>query len=376
MSKQTCHYIVRANIVLPNKYIGEIVFQNIEHQFSNENPILAREAAFDYYDSYIHGLLLGIGLTDDEVINITDRDVRTLLNPYIDPKTSTEVELLGEKFIIPDYIGNGIWVEMVIDAEVENKLVIHSITYDSSDIPMPPSKIDLESEYEFYITNNYDTKDYKRTIIYIPDEEYEEDDQTFLETPFDWTGYDSKYWWEKSNSEETTIEEQVSKDYNLMPTMEEALGRGECEYTEFKPGLINRASSNRNIELEVAKTLCAFYNSKGGYLFIGISDKKEVVYGLDFSEISKDEFLRQFTRIKTMYLPPSIVLTTYGGFFEYKGKEIFVVSVMPSLKEPIFLWKRDENNKIIKEFYVRSDASSRHLYDLEELVKYCRNRWK
>ena len=130
-------------MVLPNKNIGEIVFQNIEHQFSNENPILAREAAFDYYDSYVHGLLLGIGLTDDEVINITDRDVRTLLNPYIDPKTSTEVELLGTKFKIPNYIGNGIWVEMVIDSAEENKLVIHSIINDSSDIPMPPSKIDL-----------------------------------------------------------------------------------------------------------------------------------------------------------------------------------------------------------------------------------------
>lgn len=53
--------------------------------------------------------------------------------------------------------------------------------------------------------------------------------------------------------------------------MEEAIEEEEeNHFCEFKPGLINRSNSNRDIEFEIAKAICAFLNTKGGYLFIGI----------------------------------------------------------------------------------------------------------
>ena len=97
--------------------------------------------------------------------------------------------------------------------------------------------------------------------------------------------------------------------------------------------------------------------------------------GIEFNKISKDEFLREFTRIKTTYLPKSIAFSTCGDFYQIDNKTVFIVTVQPSLFDPVFLWARDENNKIIKEFYIRADAASRHLYDIEELVKYCKSRW-
>ncbi len=310
MNEHKCYYILRARIVFQNAITGELDFQNIAHKFNNENPIIAREAVFNDFDNYIHGLLLGIGLTESEIKNIADTEIRKSLNSYIDPKTSAKVNVLGSDYEFPNYIGNGVWVEMVINNDEQNKLTIHSINQDDSDMPNPPNWGDLEEEYEFYEANNYDKKGYSKTVSYFDVDEYEEGytetalgEHTILETPFDWTGYDKVFWWGKPNEEETKDDEESNSENDLLPPMETVFAKGEHEFVEFKPGLINRPSSPRNIELEVAKTICAFSNSKGGYLFIGIADKENKVYGIEFKKISKDEFLREFTRIKTTYLP-------------------------------------------------------------------------
>jgi predicted HTH transcriptional regulator len=75
--------------------------------------------------------------------------------------------------------------------------------------------------------------------------------------------------------------------------------------------------SFKKFEFEVAKTICAFLNSKGGYLFIGISDKEKKALGINFIKISKDEFLREFTRIKAAYLPKSICFLNIWRFLFY-----------------------------------------------------------
>ena len=157
--------------------------------------------------------------------------------------------------------------------------------------------------------------------------------------------------------------------------MEEALKEQEYHFCEFKPGLINRPNSDRDMEYENAQAICAFLNAKGGYLFIGVADNGGII-GLDFSKFSKDVFRREFTRVKTRYLPPFIAHTIYGDFYSVEGKEIFAITIYPSSHEPIFIRRKDENNKLLsKEFYVRSDAASRHIYDIEEIVKYCKTHW-
>src|ERR1039458_3269392 len=106
MDKPTCYYLVKARIAILNKITSKIEFQEFTHKFENEDPFLAREAAFDDYDSYIHSLLLGQGLSEEETENITDRDIRKILNPYVDPKTSTKFKIGEHEVEFPGWIGH------------------------------------------------------------------------------------------------------------------------------------------------------------------------------------------------------------------------------------------------------------------------------
>ncbi len=381
MDRQKCYYILRARIVFKDAQTNELVFENFEHKYDDKNPINAREAVFNAFDSYVHSLLLGIGLKEQEIEHISDRKTRKLLNPYIDPKTATRHQILNKVFEIPDATGNGIWIKMVIDDKVHDNLTLHSIDQDNSDMPSPPCVVDLEEEYAFYQANKYDKKNYTTSVSYFDVDEFEDGNletafeiHTILKTPFDWSGYDKIFWWGHPTDEAANQQKQQRQGKHLLPPMEVAYAKGKHEFTEFKPSLRNSSSSARNIEFEVAKTICAFSNSKGGYLFIGIADDG-TISGIDLTKISKDEFLSTFTRIKAQYLPKSIAFSTNGDFYNIDDKVVFVITVHHSLYDPIFVCKRDSNNKIIKEFYVRSDAASSPINDIEELVRYCRWRW-
>lgn len=148
-----------------------------------------------------------------------------------------------------------------------------------------------------YETNNYDKKNYSKTVLYFDIDEYEAGylemalgEHNILETPFDWSGYDKIFWWGKPDEKEIPEDEQENTAKDLLPPMEIAFLKGEHEFVEFKPDLINLPFSPRNIELEVSKTICAFSNSKGGYLFMGIADKEKTVIGVDLNKITRDDF--------------------------------------------------------------------------------------
>jgi len=422
MNKPTCHYNFLARTALKNTISGEIDFKVTERKFEKENPILAREDVFKYRNEFIRGMLTeGIGISEDEIgwnssekkiEKLSEREIRKLINPFLEPEDEGEYyQKKDGEWKAPDdtlawysSFNNGIWIIMKHnDTKLHEKcygdddIVIDKVSRYEEPLPTPLNYLNLQEEFEFYKKHNYDTKSYETSFVFFDDEQYgdgyqkeneseeeanernvEESTKVIkcLKTPFDWTGYDKINWWDKELNKNpiTNVEEDKLKT-TLTVTMEEALKEKEYHFCEFKPGLINRPNSDRNMEYEITQTICAFLNAKGGYLFIGVADKGGVV-GLDFSKISKDFFRREFTRVKTRYLPPFIAHTIYGDFHQVNGKEIFVVTVYPSLNEPIFLRRKDENNKLLsKEFYVRSDAASRHIYDIEEIVKYCKTHW-
>ena len=427
--KLECYYMVKARTAFHNTKTDEIEFRARIRKFENKNLIEARKAAFNFRNEFISGLLtLGLNLTEEEIgwnsqtkeiENLSDREIRRLLNPYLEPQsdyskhykpngnknktilnkeddTEEEIEWVPPDDTIswyPQY-NNGIWVILVHndkDSELENEdeIVIDKITRYEEPLPTPPNYLNLEIEYKLYKKYGLDTKNFETTIHFFDDEEflegyYEKEDETeeenqfrhieeskktfkCLQTPFDWTGFDKIFWWDNEKIEESNIEKSV-----LPLTIREAFINGESHLTEFKPGLINWTNSDRNIELENAKTICAFLNSKGGYLFVGVADQNKKVNGIRFPDDSKDMFLREYTRIKARYLPPYLAHGINGEFYVIEGKEVFVITVFPS-DEPVFLKIKDDRNKLLrKEFYVRSDASSRHLYDIEEVVRYCK----
>lgn len=418
-----CFYVVKARTAFHNTKTGEIEFRARVKKFDKANPIEARKEAFDFRNEFIYGLLtLGLNLSEEEIgwnaqtkqiENLSDREIRKLLNPFFE-KDNSELKLEEEtnevinwaptifnneddteeeiNWLPPDdtlswysQFNNGIWVILVhndSDPELENEddIVIDKINKYEEPLPTPPYFNNLEIEYKLYKKYKLDTGNLETTTLFFDDEAFldggedEEDcyvSLEYLKTPFDWSGYDKIYWWESKISKSET------KEASKLPiTINEAFTNGESHLVEFKPGLTNWINSDRNIELEVAQALCAFLNSKGGYLFIGIADKDNKIYGVKFPDNSKDKFLREFTRIKSRYLPPYLAHSINGEFYKIEDKTVFVITVYPSY-DPVFIRLKDEQNKIItKEFYIRSDASSRHIYDIEEVVRYCRKRDK
>ncbi len=371
--KAAIHYVVKAKLIRLIKG-NEIDFLEFEEKFESENPITAREKAFAHYQNFIDVLLEAKGKK-----YFSDRQARTELTSFIDPGTSTKVKIGDKEIEFSDSFGNGIGVFMVVDQPIEDKIfedkigeefLIHGIGRISfSDDPQ--SLMDaLNHEYWYYEQLNYDTKNYKQNIDFYEYDIAETEPNEILETPFDWTGYD------KPQEEDEIEEPSAGKIENT--SLEQLIKNGESNQVEFKPTLLFNFSSGKagiGIKGIVAKAICAFLNSRGGFLFIGVTDKGEIQglehdYKLADGKNPKDFFLLEFDQMLSHFLSFSVKSNVVGQFYELEGKEIFVVTVSPSKHRPVFL-----NGQTGKEFYVRGEASSQPLTDIEMIVNYCIDRW-
>lgn len=392
--KAAIHYIVKVKIIVHNKDTNEIDFQEFERKFENENPILAREDAFDDYEHHIKNFLLGSKNKEYK----SDRQAREDLKSFIDHGTKTKFKF-GEKEVgFSDSYGNGIGVYLVIDEpkpnsddKIGDELFIHGIkaglfsndTVDTSSIMFA-----LTMELDYYRHYNYDTKNKEIEVIYCDNEEWDEPDNeepstnNILETPFDWEGYDKPYWWG-----EPVVEEHANTK-KLQLTIEEIIQHGENHKVEFKSSLLYHFKTGKagiSIKEKIAKAICAFLNSDGGALFIGVRDDK-TVQGLDDYDFQlanrknpKDFFLCEYDDMIKQFLGLSTKSHIDGYFYEIDRKNIFVVVVSPNKRRPIFLKRRErdgEEIKEIKEFYIRLEASTHKLSDIEEIVNYWVERGK
>ena len=105
--KAAIHYLVTVKVVLLNES-NEIDFEEYQRIFEDVNPIVARAAAFNYYQTNIDNFLLSKDKT-----YISDQQARKELNSFIDPGTKTR---FGDPELnFSNSFGNGIGVYMVID---------------------------------------------------------------------------------------------------------------------------------------------------------------------------------------------------------------------------------------------------------------------
>jgi len=102
------------------------------------------------------------------------------------------------------------------------------------------------------------------------------------------------------------------------------IANGEGETTEFKPTLsyhfTNRTwESKHDVNAKIAKSICAFLNSKGGLLFIGVKDNGEL-QGIDYDfkltdkENERDYFKFDFDRVIEKFLGFSVKALVNGDF--------------------------------------------------------------
>ncbi|GHT28447.1 hypothetical protein AGMMS49574_02770 [Bacteroidia bacterium] len=381
------HYEVRVKIIKSKNDYGEIDYIGFKHPFEDENPIQARRKAFTDYQNCIDVLLESINLQYS-----TDEEARKYLKPFFKPTFRT-IESTFD-----DTNNYGVGVFMIIDTPpttnnffyTSQEYLIHgigNITPSCND----PNRImaHLEAELECYEHLEKELKYYEYSndiieVVFCNSAEWQEgylgngkwkssyeEPSTcqILKTPFDWNNYAKPYWW--GESEEDYKPESIS--------IEDIIGGGENNLVEFKPSLLYNFSSGKpgiGIKQIIAKAICAFLNSNGGYLFIGVTDKGEpqgLSYDFKLSPEGKSEedfFRLEFDQMIEHFLTFSVKDRIFGDFRLFKDEIIFVIKVMPSKQRPIFL-----NAQNGKEFYVRGEASSRQITDMEELANYCISRW-
>lgn len=271
---------------------------------------------------------------------------------------------------------------------------------------MPADWSELQNELEFYKENEFSTignKDsYEIKVEFFDDMDFydgywEEANMEIemLKTPFDWTGYNEPFWWGDPSSQYDReylayIKREKEWEEN-MPTWEDATNSsGENQYVEYKPSLHSTKELKPSLGQmhQNAKSICAFLNAKGGYLFIGVNNNGDII-GLnnDFKLLSEnqnaestsdpdDNFLIKFTELKRRFFENSVHTFIDGYFKGDEDSRYFVVEVRPSTS-PVFLIKEDIKTKeVVKEFYYRDGSSSIQIQDPEVLVRYCKNHWK
>jgi hypothetical protein len=160
---------------------------------------------------------------------------------------------------------------------------------------------------------------------------------------------------------------------------------GESTIVEFKPSLMTAYDKVNKVAVmsevachSVLKTIGAFANTNGGYLFVGISDKNfynnlqndldVLAKNYDQHKNTKDILLLEMDKLikenfKNNYADIESSLITV------MERRVMVVKVYPS-RNPVFIQRNKQ-----KEFYIRKGASSFHLYDVEQACNYCISHW-
>lgn len=129
----------------------------------------------------------------------------------------------------------------------------------------------------------------------------------------------------------------------------------------------------------IAKSICSLLNSKGGCLFIGVTDRGHI-QGLEksdyllFEDNTRDKFRNEFDNLLYYFFTHSIKPFVKLQIEKIQGKDIGIVVVEKS-NRPVFL-KSNNCGEIQKEFYMRGEASSRQIIDVEEIIQYVFNNWK
>lgn len=157
-------------------------------------------------------------------------------------------------------------------------------------------------------------------------------------------------------------------------TLNELIESGENYKVEFKETFlwdVHREQPNKELKDEAVKEICAFANSDGGKLIIGVEDEDFSVKGierdLNVMQKGKDDFELQLNQAISDKLGKKFgAIYTSLEFEDLNGKEVCVISVEQS-PEPVYYGEEDD-------FYVRQGSSSIPL-GVGEAAEYIQEHW-
>lgn len=172
------------------------------------------------------------------------------------------------------------------------------------------------------------------------------------------------------------IEEgRLSAAFAKDPDVPKLLGEEESSELEFKSSLrfdYKAGNVNRELEKAALKTVAAFLNSKGGYLVVGVDDKREPL-GLvkDYRTLQRkdrDGFENHFTQTFNSMIGPEFRGLVKLWFHKAGNHDVCVIQALSSPR-PVY-FKSDSN----EHFYMRTGNITTSL-KLSEIESYFRSRW-
>ncbi len=168
---------------------------------------------------------------------------------------------------------------------------------------------------------------------------------------------------------ESFSEKKTDVDY------ESLIKGGENNEVEFKMSICHgykKGDMIKPAEYIIAKGISSFMNAEGGILFVGVSDRQEIL-GIenDYQNVqnkNSDGFLLQLTNIINHHLGKEFHQYTNTRILKIADKDICVVEVLRS-KTPVFLRSTGK-----EEFFIRASASSQPM-NVRETSEYIRTHF-
>ena len=184
-------------------------------------------------------------------------------------------------------------------------------------------------------------------------------------------GLVSGLFWINFKKKKTLLKKQ---EHLLKRDITKLIDLGENEQVEFKSSIrydYFQKTSNKNLELVIAKTIVGFMNANGGKLIIGVKDEGEVI-GLekDFKTLkqkNKDGHERKIYEIISSFIGHDSCFKSHVSYYDFDGKQICLVDVEPS-SNPVYLSENEDTS-----FYVRTGNATYPL-SVKDTVKYLKSR--
>jgi hypothetical protein len=159
--------------------------------------------------------------------------------------------------------------------------------------------------------------------------------------------------------------------------LKELLKRQEDEHLEFKSTLrysIEKGIEDGSLEKETVKTICAFLNTDGGILLIGVSDDRQIVglsYDLQTFKEKRDIDAFELHLVNLIWdkIGKTFLKFITVSFSNIKDETICKVKVDVS-DEPTFY-----KEGAVQTFYIRAKNSTKPM-PMEDATKYIRKKWK
>jgi hypothetical protein len=144
------------------------------------------------------------------------------------------------------------------------------------------------------------------------------------------------------------------------------IAKGETDSIEFKSTLrinIHTNKKDKRIEHAVLKTICAFLNSNGGILFIGVDDDGKIL-GLESDDfVNEDKFQLHFTNLFNQHIGEQFATSIQSEIIDIDDKQILRIDCFRS-EVPVFLKSSGK-----EEFFIRVGAATQELQG-SKLMEY------